>query len=113
MSGGSVPFAIPWRRSLSRAKVPAEDPLDLAQLIYQQYPVVYGTMIGVTAVCGVDLNKRHESPIGLLGTPMACNAFRRIVPPNLSQSEATGFRNPSGRRNPASSRPRSRIRHEG
>jgi hypothetical protein len=43
MSGGSVPFAIPWRRSLSRAKVPAEDPLDLAQLIYQQYPVVCGT----------------------------------------------------------------------
>jgi acetamidase/formamidase len=37
MSGGSVPFAIPWRRSLSRAKVPAEDPSDLAQLIYQQY----------------------------------------------------------------------------
>jgi hypothetical protein len=43
MSGGSVPFAIPWRRSLRRAKVPAEDPSDLAQLIYQQYPVVCGT----------------------------------------------------------------------
>jgi hypothetical protein len=50
MSGGSVPFAIPWRRSLSRAKVPAEDPLDLAQLIYQQYPVVYGTHLSMTVV---------------------------------------------------------------